>query len=930
VKRSTVSERALILAPRGRDAFIAAGILREAGLAAEPAPSVAELITQLNAGAAFVVVTEEALATADLAPLDAWLRDQEEWSDLPFVLLTTGGGGLERNPAAKRYLDVLGNVTFLERPFHPTTLVSLARSALRGRRRQYEARRRLEDLRESEARRAAALRIARLGTFEWQLTTNAITLDDRAREIFGFAHHEGSTAQDVFERIHPDDLPRVHAQAMAAIEAVSRLETDYRICVPDGTTRIVDSHSDVIAGSTGKAERLVGVFADITERRRVESALRESEARYRTLFENIDEGFCIIEFLDGPHGPLSDYVHVEANPAYAIHAGIANVVGQKVREMVPDEAGDWVALYRRVLVTGEPIRFERELVATGRYLELAAFQIEPASRRQVAVVFRDITARRRAELALRELNETLERRVAEALAEQKLLADIVEGTDAFVQVVNRDYRWLAINRAAANEFERIFGIRPKAGQSMLDLLADQPEHQRDVKSVWSRALAGEEFTEIAPFGDPGRDRRFYEMKFNALRDKDGVLIGAYQFVYDVTERLAAQDRLAQTEEALRQAQKMEAVGQLTGGVAHDFNNLLTIIKSSTDLLRRPNVSEDRRRRYVDAISDTVDRASKLTGQLLAFARRQALKPELFDAGERIQAVADMLRTVVGARVDIVTDLGRERCVVEADVSQFETALVNMVVNARDAMNGEGRLVIRVSTESAMPGIRGHGGGFGPFVAVSLTDTGSGIPPDKLPHIFEPFYTTKEVGKGTGLGLSQVYGFAKQSGGDVVVESEVGLGTTFTLYLPRARDKVTDEATQDTRGSPVVADGRGRRVLVVEDNVEVGTFSTQLLQDLGYETTWAANADEALAILAEANGFDAVFSDVVMPGMSGVELGQEIRRRHPGLPVVLTSGYSEVLAQEGRHGFELLQKPYAAEQLSRVLRRVTRGVRPRGP
>jgi CheY-like chemotaxis protein len=250
----------------------------------------------------------------------------------------------------------------------------------------------------------------------------------------------------------------------------------------------------------------------------------------------------------------------------------------------------------------------------------------------------------------------------------------------------------------------------------------------------------------------------------------------------------------------------------------------------------------------------------------------------------------------------------------------------MVVNARDAMNGEGRLTIEVAAASAIPPIRGHRGSAGKFVAVSLTDTGSGIAPDRLPHIFEPFYTTKEVGRGTGLGLSQVYGFAKQSGGDVAVESEVGRGTTFRLYLPRSDDRRGAEPMPDARANPAIADGRGRRVLVVEDNVEVGAFSTQLLQDLGYETTWAASGAEALAVLADANSFDAVFSDVVMPGMSGVELGQEIRRRHPGLPVVLTSGYSDVLAQDGRHGFELLQKPYAAEELSRVLRRATRGPR----
>jgi CheY-like chemotaxis protein len=343
-----------------------------------------------------------------------------------------------------------------------------------------------------------------------------------------------------------------------------------------------------------------------------------------------------------------------------------------------------------------------------------------------------------------------------------------------------------------------------------------------------------------------------------------------------------------------------------------------------EFLRRPNLPEDRRRRYVDAITDTVDRAAKLTGQLLAFARRQALKPEVFDVPGRIQAVADMLRTIVGSRIRIETDTACEPCFVETDVTQFETALVNMAVNARDAMNGEGTLTVQVDALAEMPSIRGHAGSPGRFVAVSISDTGSGIPADQLGQIFEPFFTTKEVGKGTGLGLSQVYGFAKQSGGDVAVDSELGKGTTFTLYLQKVEREVErDGAAGRGHGNGQEEDGRGCRVLVVEDNIEVGRFSTQLLQDLGYETTWAANASEALKLLEEdARRFDVVFSDVVMPGMSGVELGREIRQHYPNLPVVLTSGYSHVLAEEGRHGFELLHKPYAVEDVSRVLRRMT--------
>ncbi|GJD82120.1 ATP-binding protein [Methylobacterium gregans] len=545
--RQASSERALILALIGRDASIATALLAEAGIASVICRDLEELRARMAEGAGLAILTEEAVRTADLQPVSGWVASQPPWSDLPFILLT-GRGGVERNPAAARLSKVLGNVTFLERPFHPTTLVSVVETALRGRRRQYEARARLEEL-----------------------------------------------------------------------------------------------HT------------------------------REAE--------------------------------------------------------------------------------------------------------------------------LRDLNATLESRVAREIDE--------------------------------------------------------------------RAVA---------------------------------------------------------EEALRQSQKMEAVGQLTGGVAHDFNNLLTIIRSSVDFLRRPNLPEARRARYMDAVSDTVDRAAKLTNQLLAFARRQALKPETFEVGACLSAVADMLDTVTGARIRVVLKVPEACCFIRCDRSQFETALVNMAVNARDAMDGEGTLTLKLTGDRPMPAIRGHAGSRSAFIAVSLHDTGTGIDAGDLARIFEPFFTTKEVGKGTGLGLSQVFGFAKQSGGDVEVASTLGEGTNFTLYLPQ----VDAPAVERQAGAPSAADsdGAGRRVLVVEDNVEVGRFATQILEDLGYATEWSTNAEAALERLGTAGaGFDAVFSDVVMPGMGGVALAEELRRRLPNLPVVLASGYSHVLAEEGSHGFELLHKPYSADQLSRVLCRV---------
>lgn len=383
----------------------------------------------------------------------------------------------------------------------------------------------------------------------------------------------------------------------------------------------------------------------------------------------------------------------------------------------------------------------------------------------------------------------------------------------------------------------------------------------------------------------------------------------------------------EAEEALKHGQRLEALGQLTGGVAHDFNNLLTVIRASVDLLRRPDLPEPRRLRYIDAISDTVTRAARLTGQLLAFARRQTLKPELFDVGQSVKTLGEMIGTLIGPRIEIVTHGPDASCLINADVGQFETAMINMAVNARDAMDGHGRLIITVrraaelpsaDPQSAKPGSQNPDG----YVAVSVEDTGIGIPEERFGRIFEPFFTTKEVGQGTGLGLSQVFGFARQSGGEVVVASELGQGSTFTLYLPRVAD---DGRAQQTpvEDAPAI-DGTGMSVLVVEDNIEVGKFATDALVELGYGTTLVENATHALEELAAgAERYDVVFTDVVMPGMTGIELAEEIRRHYADLPVVLTSGYSHTLSENGSDGLELLQKPYSIEQLSRVLHKAGR-------
>jgi PAS domain S-box-containing protein len=435
-----------------------------------------------------------------------------------------------------------------------------------------------------------------------------------------------------------------------------------------------------------------------------------------------------------------------------------------------------------------------------------------------------------------------------------------------------------------------------------------------------------------------KDGSFYPVAFTAspLRDERSRAIGTIIEVRDTSAERETRDALTrlnetleqevaartadllQAQEALRHSQKMDALGQLTGGLAHDFNNLLTIIRSAADLLRLHDLAQERRRRYVDAIADTADRASRLTSQLLAFARRQPLEPVVFDAGARVDQIAEMIRTLVGSRFEVDVRTEDSDCFVEADPAQFETALLNMAANARDAMGRDGRIVIHVRCTNRLPTIRGHAGHDAAFVAISIEDSGSGIGREHLGQIFEPFFTTKALGKGTGLGLSQVYGFAKQSGGDVDVDSIPGKGTTFTLYLPGRRAPAPAE--EAARPQPVERLPAGSRILVVEDNLAVGQFTSQLLEEMGYSVALAANAKAALDLLAEdEKGFDVVLTDVVMPGLSGVELAQLIAARFPACRIILTSGYSNVLAEEGRHGFDLLKKPYSAEELVAMLR-----------
>ena len=725
------------------------------------------------------------------------------------------------------------------------------------------------------------------------------------------------THEDWVRRLHPDDRQKAEQQLLDAIAGKDEdYAAEYRIIRPDdGRTRWIRVVAKIERNHDGQAIRLVGAHIDVTDQMLARETLRESEERFRLIADSAPVPMWVTKL---------DRKRSFANQAYV------DFVGLPYAESI---AYDW----RKALHPDDLPRILQEQVAGESSLK--PFVLEARYRRADGEwrwlrsesqprwdptgqhigfigIAHDITAAKQAEIELRRLNETLEQRIIERTAQleshEAQMRAILETSHQYQLLLDLEGKLLYANRTA------LAGIGTDASDVIGMPFWETPwfaatDGMPDiVRAAFTTVLTGEdvriEMRLQLPIGE-----RHFDFAMRPVFDRNGHVSGAVPEAVDVTDRLRG-------EEVLRQAQKMEAVGQLTGGVAHDFNNLLTIIRSATDFLRRRELPEERRRRYVEAISETVERASKLTGQLLAFARRQPLKPQVFNVGDQVESVAQLIRPLVGSRIRINVDVGDSACFTIADVAQFETAVINLAVNGRDAMNGEGLLAISVKKTDLIPAQRAQAARRGSFVAIAVTDTGAGIAPENLAAIFEPFFTTKEVGKGTGLGLSQAFGFARQSDGDIAVASTLGQGAIFTIYLPQADPPEPDPTAAAIRGEPT-STGRGYRVLVVEDDDEVSRFSTELLEDLGYEVTRVPNAAAALIILAE-NEFavDLVFSDVIMPGMNGVELAGLIRERYPGLPVVLTSGYSHVLADNAHRGFDLIQKPYSVEQLSRILRK----------
>jgi PAS domain S-box-containing protein len=587
---------------------------------------------------------------------------------------------------------------------------------------------------------------------------------------------------------HPDDRQMANDIFMEANSARKPFRIEYRLRHADGSYRWAIDAAAPRFDESGQFLGYIGSVIDIDERRSAEERLIESEQRYRTLFDSIDEGFCIIEFVDGPHGVLSDYLHIEANAAYVVNTGISGVVGQYVRNLVGDEADEWIKIYRNVLVTGEPIRFERALEATDRHLELSSFRVEPPEKRQVAVLFKDITARKVAEQELVALNDELTSRVEKAVAE----------------------------RAAA---------------------------------------------------------------------------------------------LAQ----LHEAQKLETIGHLTGGVAHDFNNLLTPIMGALDILSRRPGLDDRTKRLIDGGSQAAEKARTLVQRLLAFSRKQKLVNAPVDICRVVRGMSDLIARSIGTHIKLTVSCPEQALVAFVDPNQLELALLNLAVNARDAMPHGGTLDIAVHD---IPAQGKAGLPDGNYVCIQVRDSGVGMDEETRRRAIEPFFTTKGIGQGTGLGLPSVHGLAAQSDGLFELESALGEGTTATLWLPVSTKGLLQEAQKDNAPA-TPSPSAGRTLLLVDDEPLVRMGTAHMLQDIGYHVIEAASARQAIQLLKGDQHIDALITDYAMPDMSGAELAAQASVLRPGLKMLLVTGYAS-FDPHTQVDMLRLEKPFGQSELAAIV------------
>jgi PAS domain S-box-containing protein len=640
---------------------------------------------------------------------------------------------------------------------------------------------------------------------------------------------------------------------------------------------------------------------ETTERVRKEEALRVLNERLETeIAERIRERDRIWQVSEDLLGVSNfDGYFTSVNPAWTTLLGWSEdeIKRMHISELRhPDDAAHSMAGRRRLAEGVPTVRMENRFRHKDGSWRWLAWTLT-VENGLIYLIGRHVTAEKLAAEALRE-SERQFRLFTEAATDHALIRldarGVVSGWNAGAQRIEG----YAEHEIVGHHFSRFYTATDRAAGAPERALATAAASGSDAQDGWRVRKDGSLFLAA--------------VVIDAIRDEERNLIGFAKIMRDVTERHEARAKLQRAQEQLAQSQKMEALGQLTGGAAHDFNNMLMVVSGNAQILKR-RLHDPKSLRSLEAIEGAAARGENLTRQLLAFSRRQALNPIVISLRQRLTEFRDLLASSARGDIKLVVDIGRSVWPVAVDIHELELALINLVVNARDAMPGNGMITItaknlRLQPEDMPDGLRGE------FVALTVTDTGCGIKADILPKVFEPFFTTKQPDKGTGLGLSQVYGLTRQSGGTVTITSEVGSGTSVTIYLPRSHRQLTEQRiveAEPPRG--------GEKVLLVEDNPEVQEVAGMLLEQLGYRVFHAQSAAAALQFLASGEAVDLVFTDIVMSGeLDGLALARRVKVEYPDTAILLTSGYAKA-ADPLEAGFPILRKPYQLPTLARAIR-----------
>jgi PAS domain S-box-containing protein len=717
----------------------------------------------------------------------------------------------------------------------------------------------------------------------------------------------GQTAEEAqgfgwLDATHPDDKERAEAMFVAANASRSPFRVEYRLRHASGAYRWAIDAASPRFGEEGEYLGYVGTVIDIDERREAEERLGLSEERLRLALQVAEIGQWDVDQITGDmfwppqikamFGISADVPVTFADFENGVHpddwertgAAYASATDPNIRALYDVE-------YRTI---GKEDGVIRWVAAKGRGL----FDTQGNCRRAIGTAI-DITERKAAQLQLQQLNERLEHEVTERTAERNRVWEMsrdllaIMGFDGFLKAINPAWE---ITLGRDTETLLALSFREQV----------HPDDHAAAGAVMERLLRGET---IERFEDriAHADGSWRWISWTLVPEGDVF----YAVGRDVTPEKEAADELEQAQEALRQSQKMEAMGQLTGGVAHDFNNLLTPIVGSLDLLQRKGLGSEREQRLIAGAIQSADRARTLVQRLLAFARRQPLQPSAVDVAQLVKGMADLLASTTGPQVSVAVDVADDLPPAKADPNQLEMALLNLGVNARDAMPHGGTLRISATRES----VRSPSGTLkrGHYVRLSVADTGIGMDEATLARAIEPFFSTKGIGKGTGLGLSMAHGLTAQLGGALTIHSREGVGTNVELWLPVSMAAPErDEASQTTQ---VGGTGRGL-VLLVDDEDVVRASTADMLEEFGYEVQEATSGEAALALVADGLMPNLLVTDHLMPGISGVELAAALRLRLPDLPVLVVSGYADVEGLSAQ--FMRLTKPFRSAELASSL------------